>query len=132
MGASVLINTCDTTLADAVTSRVRSSDLRVVAVVCQPGLSFMQVARRERPDVAVLDAVEERVDAAQMEIELLKELRQDVRIIAVSRQPSQQDAWVVERGVFFYMAAPDVGELVRVVEAATRPAHSVAGSRART
>jgi DNA-binding response OmpR family regulator len=132
MGASVLINTSDTALADVVTSRLRTSDIRTAVVACQPGLSFMQAARRARPDVAVLDAVEERVDAAQMEIELLKELRQDVRIIAVSRQPSQQDAWVVERGVFFYMAAPAVDELVRVVEAATRPAHSVAGSRART
>jgi ABC-type phosphate transport system ATPase subunit len=91
----------------------------------------MQVVRRERPDVAVLDAVEGRVDAAQMEIELLKELCQDVRIIAVSREPSQQDAWVVERGVFFYMAAPHAGELVRVIEAATRPSRPVDSSRAR-
>jgi DNA-binding response OmpR family regulator len=130
MGASVLINTFDTALADAVTSRLRSS--RIPIVVCQPGLSFMQAARRERPDVAVLDAVEERVDAAQMEIELLKELCQDVRIIAVSREPSHQDAWVVERGVFFYMAAPDVGELLRVVEAATRPTRAVTYPKART
>jgi DNA-binding response OmpR family regulator len=129
MGAKLLINTSDSALADSVRSRLRSSGIHVV--VCQPGLSFMQVVRRERPDVAVLDAVEGRVDAAQMEIELLKELCQDVRIIAVSREPSQQDAWVVERGVFFYMAAPRVGELVRVVEAATRPARPVDSSRAR-
>ena len=65
-------------------------------------------------------------------IELLKELCQDVRIIAVSREPSQQDAWVVERGVFFYMASPEVGELVRVIEAATRPSRAANSSRART
>ena len=130
MGASVLINTSDIALADAITARLRSS--RIPIVVCHPGISFMQAARRERPDVAVLDAVEERVDAAQMEIELLKELCQDVRIIAVSREPSQQDAWVVERGVFFYMAAPDVGELLRVVEAATRPTRAVIYPKART
>ena len=130
MGASVLINTPELALADSVRMPLRAKGIRVA--VSQPGLSFMQVARRERPDVAVLDAVEERVDAAQMEIELLKELCQDVRIIAVSREPSQKDAWVVERGVFFYMASPEVGELVRVIEAATRPSRAANSSRART
>jgi len=120
MGASVLINTSDTTLADSIRCRLQPPGVHVV--ISQPGLSFMQVARRQRPQVALLDAVEERVDAAQMEIELLKELRQDVRIIVLSRQPSQQDAWVVECGVFFYLAAPAVGEVVRVIEAAARAA----------
>ena len=120
MGASVLINTSDATFADSLRSRLRTAGVHVV--LSQPGLSFMQVARREQPHVALLDAVEERVDAAEMEIELLKELRQDVRIIALSRRPSQRDAWVVECGVFFYLAAPAVGEVVRVIEAAARAA----------
>ena len=115
MGASVLINTSDAALANSIRSRLRASGLAVA--ICRPGISFMQAARRERPEVALLDAIEARVDAAQMEIEVLRDLSQDVRIIVVSRKPSERDAWVVERGVFFYMAAPELDEVVRVLEA---------------
>ena len=112
----VLLNTADAALATQLKVRIRRPDICVIASV--PGLSFMETARRIRPRVAVLDGVDERVDAAQMEIELLKELRADVRIIAISSRPSPQDAWVVERGVFFYSAAPEVAEVVRLIEAA--------------
>jgi predicted CXXCH cytochrome family protein len=99
-------------------AQLRASGIR--AVLTQPGAAFIDVARRERPHVAVLDRVDERMDAAQMEIQLLREVNQDVRIIAVSRKPSPHDAPVVEQGVFFYMTTPAAGELVRVVQAAAR------------
>jgi DNA-binding NtrC family response regulator len=115
-GTTILLNSPDHSLAEALEARLGSLGLRTVT--CEPGLSFLEVARRERPGVAVLDRVNERVEAAQMEIQLLKELWQEVRIVVVSSQPSQEDGRVVERGVFFYLAAPAMAELIRVIEAA--------------
>ena len=122
----LLINTVDDAFASAVEAALAKSVVRPIR--CRPGISFMEMARRQRPEIAVLDHVEERMDAAQMEIAVLKELRQDVRIIIVSRKPSAQDARVVESGVFFYMAEPAMPELVRVIEAAARPSSTPAAT----
>jgi DNA-binding response OmpR family regulator len=130
MSASVLINTSDAALANAIRSRLRASGVGVA--ICRPGISFMQAARRERPEVALLDAIEGRVDAAQMEIEVLRDLSQDVRIIVVSRKPSERDAWVVERGIFFYMAAPELDEVVRVLEAGAGVSRELDSTRSDT
>ena len=129
MSLCVLINSFDQRMSAQVQAQLRTGGIRTV--LTQPGASFIDVARRERPQVAVLDLVDERMDAAQMEIQLLKELNQDVRIIAVSRRPSQQDASVVEQGVFFYMTMPASGELVRVVQAAARASEPAAKSKSR-
>jgi hypothetical protein len=70
----------------------------------------------------VIDRIHERPDAAQMEIAFLKELRPEVRIIALSQAPSASDGWVAEQGVFYYMTVTEGGELARIIEAAARQA----------
>lgn len=102
-------------------SRALSPDQFNVAHV-KPGPAVLQAVRRERPQIAVVDGIDERPDAAQLEIALLKELCPDARIIALSGKSSDADAGVVEQGIFYYMAAPLVGELVRVIHAAERAA----------
>jgi DNA-binding response OmpR family regulator len=114
----VLVSSPDGALGKLLKAGLRSPDLEVVA--CLPGPSFMAAARRERPDIAVIDRVDERPDAATMEVLVLKDLRSDVRIIAVSGSSSPRDARVVEHGVFYYLAAPPGAELIQVVEAAAR------------
>ena len=63
--------------------------------------------------IAVIDRIHERPDAAQMEIAILKEAYPDVRIIALSEQPSARDACLVEQGVFYYLTMGVGPELIR-------------------
>ncbi|HSE42433.1 MAG TPA: hypothetical protein VLH08_16830 [Acidobacteriota bacterium] len=95
-----------------------ASEFSVVAV--QPGPEFVEIARREHPDIAVIDCVPHRLDAAQMEIAFLKDIRPDVRIIALSEESSVEDAKIVEQGIFYYMTAPPGRELIQVIVAAAR------------
>lgn len=94
------------------------SEFSVVAV--QPGPEFVETARREHPDIAVIDCVPNRLDAAQMEIAFLKDTRPDVRIIVLSEESSVEDARIVEQGIFYYMTAPPGMELIQVILAAAR------------
>lgn len=89
---------------------------------CRPGAAVLGTLRRIRPDIAVLDAIDGRPEAAQLEIALMKSSYPETRIIAVSGCSSGGDASVVEQGVFYYMAAPSEGELARAVELAASPA----------
>jgi len=87
-------------------------------VVVRPGLEFMEAVRREQPEIAVIHWVHERIDAVQMEIAVLKEVRAEVRIIALSEQSSDCDGSFLEQGVFYYMTTPPGPELARVIAAA--------------
>lgn len=89
-------------------------------VVARPGPDFVDVVRRERPEIAVLNGVDERPEEAAMEIEVLKAIQSEVRVIAISGTPTPKDAAIVELGVFYYLAGPPGTELVEVVEAASR------------
>lgn len=93
---------------------------RFAVAAAAPGIAFLQSVRQERPDIAVLDHVNDRPHAAEMELAILKELRPDVRIIVVNERQSPEDAWVAERGVFFFTTLPPGPELVRVIEAAAQ------------
>lgn len=108
-------------LLPAVLSRALSSKQFNVLEV-RPGPGVLRAVRRERPQIAVVDRIDERPEAAQLEIALLKELCPEARIIALSGKSSDADATVVEQGIFYYMAAPAVGDLVRVIYAAERAA----------
>lgn len=112
----LLINSPDSRLAESV--RGRLSPFRFAVSSSRPGLGFMEAARRYRPVVAVIDRIHERPDAAQMEVAFLKELRPDIRIVAISQEPSAKDGWVVEQGIFYYMTVASGAELIRVLEAA--------------
>jgi ActR/RegA family two-component response regulator len=94
------------------------SDFEVIAI--RPGPDVVEVARREQPQIAVIDGIHERAEVALLEIALLKDLQPDVQIIVLSERSSVRDARIVEQGIFYYMTAPPGQELIRVIDAATR------------
>ena len=105
-------------LSTALAKELPPSRFQVVDV--RPGPRVLETARRERPRIAVIDGIDERPEAAQLEIAVLKELCPGVEIIALSHESSERDASVIEQGVFFYQAAASAGELVRIIDAAER------------
>lgn len=80
--------------------------------------NFTEAVREIRPHIAVLDRIHERQGETKQRIEILKCVRADVRIIAISEDSSIDDASVIERGVFYYMTSKDATELKRIIEAA--------------
>ncbi len=92
----------------------------------RPGAGVLRVLQRARPYLVIVDCIDERPESAQLEIALVKELCPQARVIAVSRNSSDADAFVVEQGIFCYVAAPCEGELVRLIQAATRAADAEA------
>jgi DNA-binding response OmpR family regulator len=93
---------------------------RFEVVPVRSGRKFLSEARPARPHIAVIDHVHERPDAAQLMIDILKDIREDVRIIAVSERSSGSDADIVEQGVYYYMTTSGGAELVQIIEAADR------------
>ena len=112
----VLVTSPDPEVTRLLESALPSPEFTVAS--SQPGSSFMQVARRERPQIAIIDRIHERAQAVQMEIAVLRDLCSQVRIIVLSEEPSPADASVVEQGVFYYLAAPSPAKIVAVVHAA--------------
>lgn len=88
----------------------------------RPGAAVLRALQRERPSIVIVDRIDERPEAAQLEIALAKELCPHARVIALSRNSSDADAFVVEQGIFCYVASPCEDELVRLIHAATRAA----------
>lgn len=84
----------------------------------RPGAQVLGAVIGSRPEIAIIDGIDTRPEAAQLEIALLKSVCPETRVIAVSGCSSGADASVVEQGVFYYVAAPSEGELVRAVESA--------------
>lgn len=87
---------------------------------CRPGSGFFDRARTVRPHIAVLDRFDERPAAAQIELEVLKDVRRDVRILAVSGHSTPQDASLLEGGVFYYTTEARGPQLRPVIEAAAK------------
>jgi DNA-binding response OmpR family regulator len=112
----VLVDSPDPATAEFLQRSLKPERFQVVAV--GPTASFVEVARHERPEIAVLDWVQESPEAAQLKIAVLKGIRPQVRIIAMSERPSMRDARIVEEGIFYYFGAMIGTQLVRVVEAA--------------
>lgn len=88
----------------------------------RPGPAVLQALRHAHPRVAVVDRIDERPEAAQLEIALVKDLAPAARIIALTGKSSEADASVVEQGLFYYMAESLNGELKRVIHAAAQAA----------
>lgn len=105
-------------LSAALSEELPSSRFHVLDI--RPGPPVLDAARRERPRIAIVDGIDERPEAAQLEIAVLKELCPGVEIIALSNESSEQDASVVEQGVFYYQTAASAGDLVRIIDAAER------------
>ncbi|MBI4600852.1 MAG: hypothetical protein HY721_02720 [Planctomycetes bacterium] len=128
----VLVDSPDASIGELLRERLPGSDFHVVST--QPGPAFLRTARCVLPDIAVVDRVHERAEAALLEIAVLKDARPGVRIIALSEESSPKDARVVEQGIFYYMTLPTGRELVQVIRAAARAiaseAKAVGGRRA--
>jgi len=114
-------------LSTALSQELPSSRFHVVDI--RPGLDVLEAVRRDRPRIAVVDGIDGRPEAAQLEIALLKDLCPGVEIIALSHESSEQDASVIEQGVFYYRAAASAHELVRIIDAAECAAISKRTSR---
>ena len=82
--------------------------------------NFIELVRRERPAITIIDRINECQDAALLKIAIVKDHCPDTRIVAVSACPSTADAAVVEQGVFYYLTDPVGNELIRIIEAAVR------------
>lgn len=117
---NIVVISPSASLPAALSQTLSSTQFTVVEV--RPGPGVLGTVRREQPQIAVVDRIDERPEAAQLEIALLKELCPEARIIALSGESSDADAAVVEQGIFYYMAEPAVGDLVRVIQAAERAA----------
>ncbi len=85
----------------------------------RPGPAFVRTVRGEWSDIVIIDRVHERSDAAQVEIEVVKSLRPQARIIVISGESSEKDAKIIEQGVYYYLTSGTVPELIRVIKAAT-------------
>lgn len=124
---AVMVVTPDPGLDQYLASRLPPDRFEVTEV--RPGAPLVDAVDRTPPDIVVLDRIEERGDAVQVEIALLKRRRPEVRVIAVSEHSSAKDATVVEQGVFFYLAGHSrTEECVRLVDLITAAAESIHGS----
>ncbi len=114
----VLVDSPDAAMGEFLKDQLPRSEYRVIST--RPGPAFIGAAHCELPDIAVIDRVHERPDAALMEVAVLKEVRPDIRIIVLSERSSPKDAGIVEQGIFFYMTRPEISGLVQVIEAAAK------------
>lgn len=120
--ARVVVVSPSRDLGTALAQRLSSTQFEVIYV--EPGSDVVKAVSRDRPGIAVIDRIDERLAAAQLEIAVLKELWPGVEIIALSSNSSEADATIVEQGVFYYTADAPVDEVIRVIHAAALAATS--------
>jgi DNA-binding response OmpR family regulator len=92
----------------------------ITVILAEPGPELIPLVRAYRPHVAVLDGIHARPQMASMEVALLKDQHNGIRIIAMSDEPSELDAEVVEQGIYCYLGGCSREELLRVIESAAR------------
>ena len=97
--------------------RKRLSHARFIIITTNKKQCFSEIAQREQPQIAIVDRIHERQEIARQNIAELQEICPGVRIIAISEQPSWEDASVIEQGLFYYLTLPIGNELIRVIEA---------------
>ncbi len=85
-------------------------------ISCKPSEAFTTPA--EGVHVAIVDRIDERPDAASLEIARLKESHAGIPIIAVSKCSSTRDAAAIRQGVFYYLAGQPGSKLLRIIRAA--------------
>lgn len=90
---------------------------RFVVLKSDPGPAFMDFVHQA--EIAVIDAIDERPDAAQLEIDAIKKMHSKIPIIVISKRSTHRDACVVGQGVFYYLVSNQADEkLIRVIKAA--------------
>lgn len=120
MAISLVVVSPSGALGAALAQALSAARFRVVAA--RPGPAVLRAVHEERPRVVVLDRVNERPEAAQLEVALLKELCPGVPVIALSSDSTERDAQIVEQGIFYYLAGASLSELVRIIDAAEQTA----------
>jgi ActR/RegA family two-component response regulator len=106
---------------EPVTARFLTDNLlagRFEVTHTRPGGDFLAAAITAPVSFAVIEGIDERPHAAQLEIAVLKQLHPEVQIIAVSGGSSEKDACIVEQGIFYYLAGQSTDKLLRVITAA--------------
>ena len=109
--------------------RKRLSDARFKIVTANKTQRFSEFAHREQPQIAIIDRIHERQEIARQQIAALQEMCSGVRIIAISEQPSSDDAAVIEQGVFYYLTLLIGDELIRVIEAGAARLRSISNEQ---
>jgi DNA-binding response OmpR family regulator len=122
---NVLVISTGVTTAEWLAQRLSPRHFAVTGAL--PGPALIRAVRERRPEVAVVDAIDARPGAAQLEVALLKDQSPGVQIIALSGASGEQDGAVIEQGVFCYLAGRTLPELLRVVQAAGRERRLLAG-----
>lgn len=112
----ILVSSSNDEVSEFLNQTLSRMRFEVSAVV--PGKRYREVVQRVRPAIALVDVIDERPDAARSEVEILREVCPEARIVALSRSSSSQDAGVIEQGVFYYLANDWQGRLSEVIEAA--------------
>jgi DNA-binding NtrC family response regulator len=114
----ILVNSPDEAVARALEDGLDPEVFLVTDV--RPGPGFVRSVRGECSDIVIIDRVNERLDAAQVEIEVVKGFRPEARVIVISEESSEKDAKIIEQGVYYYLTSGTVSELIRVVKAAAQ------------
>ncbi|MEX0886380.1 MAG: hypothetical protein WD009_08075 [Phycisphaeraceae bacterium] len=94
------------------------SAARYAVEAVRPGPDTTARVCRPPVDVAVIDRIDQRPDAAHAEIALLKQSHPQARVIAMSRDSSANDAGIVEQGLFYYWTGKPRTPLLQIIEAA--------------
>jgi len=114
----VLINSSDKEMVE--TLRRDLEPITYSVSDARPGPAFVRTVRSEKSDIVVFDRVHEHPEVTQVEIAIVKDIRPKARIIVISGQSSEQDAKIVEQGIFYYLASGTGPELVRIIKAAAQ------------
>lgn len=125
----VLVISPDSALEEYLKRALTPAEFEVVGT--RPGWAVVELSRRERAAIAVIDQADARREAASLELALLRDARPDARVIVLSAVPSPEDARLVEQGVFFYLSASPPVRLPDVIRAAARSIREETETRTR-
>ncbi len=114
----VLVISPETSVEDLLRRELSPADFETSRLA--PGGALVTALRGVRPDIAVIDRAHALKDAVPMEVALLRDVRPGIRIIALSREASLDDADLVEPGLFYLLQATLPLRLPELVRAAAR------------
>jgi DNA-binding response OmpR family regulator len=124
----ILVVSAGSATAVELSARLNAQQYQVVAA--RSGAGLIRALRQMRPHLVVVDSIDARPDAAQLEVALLKDQCPGVPIIALSAVSTETDGAVIEQGIFCYLGGASLEELVRVIEVACRERQTPAAMNA--
>ncbi len=114
----VLVCSADAAIGEYLRAHLVAARFEVEEVA--PGFLFLQAVCRSLAEVAVIDRADERREFTLMAIDIIKQVSPMTRIVVCSGESTPEDGRFVEKGIFYYLAAPPYPRLIEVVEAAVR------------